>query len=126
ALERDMNGFVQYECNTSTITAGLLLHFNAPACPSPTPVQATATRTRTSTPPPLPSVTPPLPTITPGGPPTATSTPCTIIYTDVPPSDPFYTYIRCLACRGIVNGYTTSPPCVVAPCYLPGNPVTRG
>src|SRR5207302_6453136 len=33
---------------------------------------------------------------------------------------------RCLACRGIVSGYSSSPPCAVAPCFLPGNPVTRG
>src|SRR5207248_8235712 len=47
-------------------------------------------------------------------------------FTDVPPSSPFYVYIRCLAARGIVSGYTSSPPCAVAPCFLPGNPVTRG
>src|SRR5207302_594955 len=29
-------------------------------------------------------------------------------------------------CRGIVNGYTSSPPCAVVPYFLPGNPVTRG
>jgi hypothetical protein len=41
-------------------------------------------------------------------------------------SNPFYAYIRCLACRGIVSGYSGVPPCAVAPCFLPGNPVTRG
>ena len=44
----------------------------------------------------------------------------------MPSDNPFYTYIRCLACRGIVSGYSTSPPCATAPCFLPGNNVTRG
>jgi len=42
------------------------------------------------------------------------------------PGSPFYTYIRCLACRGIVSGYSGVPPCTLAPCFLPGNNVTRG
>ena len=53
---------------------------------------------------------------------------CPISFTDVPPSDPFYTYIRCLACRNILNGYSASPPCAPggAPCFLGGNNITRG
>src|SRR5207302_6785278 len=47
-------------------------------------------------------------------------------YTDVQPNDPFYPYVRCLTCRTIVSGYSTAPPCAVAPCFLPGNNVTRG
>jgi hypothetical protein len=52
---------------------------------------------------------------------------CTTQYTDVPTTDPFYVYIRCLACRAIVSGYNSSPPCTTGtPCFLPGNNVTRG
>ena len=47
-------------------------------------------------------------------PPTATAsttpTVCPIQFADVPSSNPFYSYIRCLACQGILNGYSTSPP----------------
>jgi hypothetical protein len=55
-----------------------------------------------------------------GGPtPTATATPCTITFTDVPPTNPFYPFIRCLACRGIVSGYNDGT-------FRWGNDVTRG
>src|SRR5436309_3241279 len=50
---------------------------------------------------------------------TATATPCPIQFTDVPPSDPSYVYIRCLACRGILTGYADGT-------FLPANSVTRG
>ena len=30
---------------------------------------------------------------------------CTINFPDNNPGDPFYTYIRCLACRGVITGY---------------------
>ncbi|HUS14387.1 MAG TPA: kelch repeat-containing protein [Chloroflexia bacterium] len=53
--------------------------------------------------------------------------PCTLQFTDVPADSPFYTYVRCLACRGIVSGYSTSPPCATgSPCFQPGANVTRG
>ena len=71
---------------------------SAPAINTPT---ATPTSTLTRT---------PRPTYTPGGP-----TACPIQFTDVDASNPFYAYIRCLACRGIVSGYSTSPPCASAP-----------
>jgi 5'-nucleotidase/2',3'-cyclic-nucleotide 2'-phosphodiesterase/3'-nucleotidase/5'-nucleotidase len=46
----------------------------------------------------------------------------------VPPGSTFYAFIRCLACRGILSGYSTSPPCspAGAPCFQPGANVTRG
>ena len=66
----------------------------------------------------------PEPTVTPGGPPT----PCAVVFADVPPSNTFYTFIRCLACRGIVGGYPCGGP--GEPCpgtyYRPNNNVTRG
>ena len=64
--------------------------------------------------------------------PTATPSPtCTSTFTDVPPDSTFYSYIRCLACRDIVNGYPCGGP--GEPCngnsdpyFRPGNNVTRG
>jgi hypothetical protein len=46
-------------------------------------------------------------------------------FTDVEEGSTFYEDIRCLACRGIINGYTTG--CETGnPCFRPGNLVTRG
>ncbi len=65
------------------------------------------------------------PTITPGGPtltptvPVPTATSCTITFTDVPPSQTFYQWIHCLACRDIINGYPDGT-------FRPNNNVTRG
>jgi carboxypeptidase T len=49
----------------------------------------------------------------------ATATPCTLTFTDVPPTDPFYADIRCLACRGIISGYADGT-------FRPYNSITRG
>ena len=92
------------------------------------PPQATVTRTGTAV---APSATTqptntPVATQPPGGSPTATrsaSTPtpivCTIVFTDVPTTDPFYANIMCLACRGVLGGYADGT-------FRPGNPITRG
>jgi uncharacterized delta-60 repeat protein len=32
-------------------------------------------------------------------------TPCTIQFADVPEGSPFYDFVRCLACRGVLSGY---------------------
>ncbi|HST03342.1 MAG TPA: S-layer homology domain-containing protein [Chloroflexia bacterium] len=104
----------------------LMEHYN-PCSPSPTP---TATRTHsisTATPTLTPASTltrtnTPRATNTPGGP---TATACPIQFTDVLNGSTFYQYIRCLACRGIVNGYTSG--CETGnPCFRPSNNVTRG
>ncbi|HET9495709.1 MAG TPA: S-layer homology domain-containing protein, partial [Chloroflexia bacterium] len=50
---------------------------------------------------------------------TATPTPCTIAFSDVPPTDPFYTVVRCLACRGVLGGYSDGT-------FRPYNNITRG
>jgi hypothetical protein len=59
---------------------------------------------------------------------TATPTVCPAQFVDVPPGSTFYDTIRCLACRGIVNGYPCGGP--GEPCpgayFRPGNNVTRG
>ena len=57
-------------------------------------------------------------TATPGVP-TATPTACTLTFTDVPVGSTFYPFIRCLACKGIINGYPDGT-------FKPGNDVTRG
>lgn len=41
------------------------------------------------------------------------------IFSDVPPSSPFYPYVQCLACRSIVTGYSDGT-------FRPEQPVTRG
>jgi hypothetical protein len=58
----------------------------------------------------------------------ATTTVCPLTFADVLPADPFYPYIRCLACRGILSGYSTSPPCAPGgtPCFNGGATITRG
>jgi hypothetical protein len=89
---------------------------------TPTPVPPTET-------PVPPSATPGPPTAT-AAPPTSTAvaatpttggatTPCTIPFTDVDVNNPFYGFIRCLACQGIVSGYSDGT-------FRWGNEVTRG
>jgi hypothetical protein len=41
--------------------------------------------------------------------PIPTPTACSVQFVDVPPTDPFYAYIECLACRGIMSGYACTP-----------------
>ena len=50
---------------------------------------------------------------------TATPTACPVQFSDVPSTDTFYASIRCLACRGIVSGYSDGT-------FRPNNQVTRG
>ena len=95
-----------------------------PPTPPTNTASATATHTPTATPPgPLPSSTP---TATPT--PTASPTVCLLQFADVPATNPFYDYIRCLACRGIVGGYPCGSP--GEPCpglyFRPDTNVTRG
>jgi hypothetical protein len=80
----------------------------SPPCGSPTAVP-TATLAPTGTPPSA----------------TATPTQCAIEFTDVPVGSTFYPFVRCMACMGIINGYSTG--CETGnPCFRPGNNVTRG
>jgi hypothetical protein len=62
-------------------------------------------------------------TSTPGtvttGTPRATATACTVQFTDVPANNTFYSQIRCLACRGIMGGYSDNT-------FRPNNDITRG
>jgi hypothetical protein len=123
----------------STPEQAIAMHWDGPPCSSPTPVPfpsptstlilppSTGTPTATA----LTTTTPGILTSTPSTPTqtaaTRTATACTIQFTDVPQGSTFYSYIRCLACRGIVSGYSTSPPCTTGtPCFLPQSNVTRG
>ncbi|MGA7732446.1 MAG: M14 family zinc carboxypeptidase [Chloroflexia bacterium] len=119
---RGVNNYQGYQ-SWGPISAAFL-HILPGGTPTPstnTPVPPTATATNTALP----------PTNTPDGQPTATPqataipTSCPIQFTDVPPGATFYSFIRCMACRGIINGYTTG--CEEGnPCFRPNNNVTRG
>src|SRR5205807_9347688 len=61
---------------------------------------------------------PPVGTPTPG-PPTRTPTPCPISFSDVHPSDYFYTPVLYLACHGAISGYADGT-------FRPYNNTTRG
>ncbi len=114
-------------------------------CPlaTATPIAATNTQTNTPVPTNTSTATPThtntaivatptgTPTATATLPSTATATACTIQFSDVPFGNTFYPFIRCLACRGIINGYPCGGP--GEPCngnndpyFRPGNNVTRG
>src|SRR5207248_1034803 len=49
-------------------------------------------------------------------------------FTDVPHSNPFWLWIERLAERGVMGGYSTTPPCAPGayPCFAPYNNATRG
>src|SRR5215212_510935 len=70
----------------------------------------------------IPSTVPTVP------PPLMTATPCVVVFTDVPSSSPFYSYIRCLVCHQVVSGYQCGGP--NEPCpglyFRPGANITRG
>ncbi|HEX9990176.1 MAG TPA: S-layer homology domain-containing protein [Chloroflexia bacterium] len=51
--------------------------------------------------------------------PIATALPCEISFTDVPPSNTFYPYVQCLACRSVLGGYNDGT-------FRPNNSITRG
>lgn len=90
----------------------------SPTSPATSP---TATRTSTATHTITPTVTGTPPTSTSIPLPTSSPTPlaCTITFTDVPSGSAFYPYIECLACRGIISGYSDGT-------FRPNNNVTRG
>lgn len=113
--------YAQYACDTGSITPGTALTFSLPNCgPQPTTTLTpsstaasitTATRTAAT----VVSATPTRTTTPPG----VTPTPCSVQFTDVPTGHTFYAYIRCLSCRGIINGYPDGT-------FRPAVSVTRG
>ncbi|HKP51475.1 MAG TPA: S-layer homology domain-containing protein [Chloroflexia bacterium] len=68
--------------------------------PSSTAVP-TSTTAATSVPPTSTATTPPTATTVPSSTPTA----CVMPFTDVDQYNPFYVYIKCLYCRGVISGY---------------------
>jgi hypothetical protein len=102
--------------------------YSATTTPAPLCLAATAT--------PAGATTTPRPTTTTGATPSATTTAppgaspspsvtatpvatCAVRFSDVPPADPFYAPVRCLACAGVISGYADGS-------FRPANPVTRG
>ncbi len=51
--------------------------------------------------------------------PSPTPIPCAVQFPDVPQGSTFYSYVRCLACRGIIGGFSDGN-------FKPGSNVTRG
>jgi plastocyanin len=108
-------GTYSYHCSIHAGMTGSVIVNPATPC-------STATST---TIPPSPTGTPQAPTVTSTAVPsstavtTPTSTPCAINFTDVDESNVFYTFIRCLACRGIIGGYDDGT-------FRPFNDITRG
>jgi plastocyanin len=97
-------GTYAYHCTIHPSMTGTITVQPATPCPTST---STATRTPTS----LPATSTPTSEVQP--------TPCGITFMDVPADSTFYTWIRCLACRGIMSGYTDGT-------FKPGNDITRG
>ncbi|HET9494116.1 MAG TPA: S-layer homology domain-containing protein [Chloroflexia bacterium] len=103
-----------------------------PTSPPPTATStATATATATSAPPT--STAPPATSTATNTPGVATATPtaCTLEFADVPPTNTFYPFVRCLACQGIISGYPcggAGEPCNTNddPYFRPNAYVTRG
>lgn len=100
---------------TSTLTSTTIPTNTRTPLPTQTAGGPSATPEPTDTPTSIPTET--------SGPPTPTA--CVLIFTDVPEGHTFFTYIRCLACREVLGGYTTG--CETGnPCFRPGNNITRG
>jgi hypothetical protein len=91
-----------------------------PPGPSPTPTHTATTITNTPTNTPVIVSTTPS-TITPTSTPSVEVSPtvCLIRFTDVSSGSTFYSSIMCLACRGILGGYSDGT-------FRPGNNTTRG
>jgi hypothetical protein len=101
-VQREATLFSQYSCNTAVPgLSGLKLTFSQPPCTTPTPIAS------------------------------PTATVCPLQFQDADSTNPFYAFIRCLACRGIISGYNCGSP--GEPCIQPGtlyfrpnNNITRG
>jgi hypothetical protein len=95
------------------------------SCATGTPVlTSTAVPTSVDTVVPATSTGAPTHTATeePTGEPTATATPieaCSLEFSDVQPGTTFYSYVQCLACIGVISGYSDGT-------FHPDAPLTRG
>ncbi|MEO8288051.1 MAG: S-layer homology domain-containing protein [Chloroflexota bacterium] len=122
-IQRNMQEYTSYSCLQGILTNGLKVTYMQVSCGTATPtVVGTNTATTTA----VVSVT-----ATAAVSATATPTACTLEFADVLPGNTFYPFIKCLACRNIINGYPcggTGEPCNPNsdPYFRPSNPVSRG
>lgn len=112
--------------STSTSTPAASTPTLAPSVTNTVAATSSSTATRTPTRPTTSTSTPsatgqPGDTSTPTQQPSITSTPtiCTIEFSDVPSGSTFYAFIKCMACMGIIDGYSDGT-------FRPSNTVTRG
>jgi hypothetical protein len=100
---------------TSTPTATFLAATPTAVMPTNTPLpNATNTPVPGTTNTPLPNAT-----NTPVAQASSTPTVCAITFSDLQPGSTFYNFIRCLACQGIISGYSDGT-------FKPDNEITRG
>jgi hypothetical protein len=109
--------FAPYTATPGPVTSTPVPPTSTPVPPSNTPPVATGTASAATDTPIAATGTPVLPTSTPGA--AATATACTIQFVDVDQNNAFYSFIRCLACRNIVSGYSDNT-------FRWGSNVTRG
>lgn len=105
---------------TGSPTAPLATFTSTPASTSTSTPPATQTSTATMSP--ATSTTTAIATVTAvatAPPATPTLAPCDLAFVDVPTEHTFYPFVRCLACRGVLGGYSDGT-------FRPGNEVTRG
>ncbi|HET6261690.1 MAG TPA: S-layer homology domain-containing protein, partial [Chloroflexia bacterium] len=101
------NTIVASVTNTTVASATRTNTAVSPATHTTLPAITGTAGEATETPPPATSI----PAISP--------TPCAVTFTDVPSNHTFYAYIQCLACRGIISGYSDGT-------FRPNNDITRG
>jgi hypothetical protein len=112
----------------ATLTAAPTTAFSATPSASNTP-SASPTQSAGATL--TPTGTPVASTRTSTPPVTATATACSLRFADVAQSNPFYAFVRCLACLRIVSGYSCGgqdEPCNsdADPYFRPNTDITRG
>jgi hypothetical protein len=88
------------------------------AIPSDTPAATPTSTARPLTQTPIPA-SPTVAGATATPTPTSTVTICSVQFADVAPTNAMYTYIRCLACKNLLSGYSDGT-------FRPNNDVTRG
>ncbi|HYP41953.1 MAG TPA: S-layer homology domain-containing protein [Chloroflexia bacterium] len=84
------------------------------SCVAPTPTATEVPPTATEVPPTSTSVPPTSTSVAA----TPSATACSISFSDVPSGSTFYPFVKCLACRDILGGYTDGT-------FRPGNNITR-
>lgn len=140
-IQRDLGSFTQIAYNMpGSVTANRQYTLTLPPCNTTTPTSTsgttstpTRTTTRTTT---TASVTTTRTAVVTGTrtaqtTTTATTTACAIQFQDVQPNSTFYSFVRCLACRGVMGGYpcgSAGEPCGSTnnPYFRPNNSITRG